>query len=111
MSEYINETNGLRCAGRCGALIPVGASFKVITTPSLPYKNTCMDCAPNALLEKHAREDSPAEEALRVVESRQRVQKRKDREGKVRAGIAADQAAKRASNLTQGSERANINRP
>lgn len=101
MSQYICKTEGLIC-DECGALIPVGASFIVVTTPSKPYKNTCTVCSGGILGERYAREDNPGEVALRAVETKNRALKRREKESQIREEIERD--------LTERRNRANIER-
>lgn len=44
MHTYTCETPDLQCAC-CGGLIAIGAEFAVVSTPSEPGQNTCIECA------------------------------------------------------------------
>src|SRR3990167_4728170 len=76
MHTYTCETPGLQCAC-CGDIIAIGEEFAVVTTPSEPGQNTCVECAKQKLGSvKHAR-------AEHTLNRKQKAEKeRQDREAK-----------------------------
>lgn len=90
IDTYVNEVEGLVC-DECMGIIPVGVEFKVVTTPSKPYKNNCLRCADKRLeSEKHAWSDNEANVAHRDKQAARRLSNRLAREEKVRAAKRAN---------------------
>ena len=78
MHTYTCETPDLQCAC-CGDIIAIGEEFAVVTTPSEPGLNTCVECAKQKIGSvKHARAEHTLNRKQKAEKEQLKIQAQRD---------------------------------